>query len=114
MDITSTRIGKYARVSVSGEVDATTSGQLQSALTDLLNDGIDDFTLDLSAVTFLSSSALSVLLQVRKVARTVRIEPGNRLVQRILELTELTSLFNEEQTGDEVPTKEGMQRPVTR
>jgi anti-sigma B factor antagonist len=93
MDIASNRNGNSARVSVSGEVDATSSPQLETELIGLVGEGVEHLTLDLQGVTFLSSSGLSALLHARKVAATLQIEKGNNLVDRILDLTDLTATF---------------------
>ena len=94
METTSSRTGNVAHVVVVGEVDAATSPLLESSLVEMVAGGATVVTLDLSGVTFLSSSGLSALLQVNKVAESVIIQTGNRLVERILALTELTQMFS--------------------
>jgi anti-sigma B factor antagonist len=94
MEVTDEQSGNVSRVTVTGEIDASTSPALGSALSVIVAGGADHLVLDLSGVTFLSSSGLSALLQVRSLARSVRVEPGNELVDRLLALTDLTAAFS--------------------
>lgn len=82
-----------ATVFVAGEVDYGTASQLRSSLVDLAHDGVDA-VVDLTGVTFIDSTGLSVLVQTKQ-----RFEStGNRLsvtgaqprVARVLELSGLT------------------------
>jgi anti-sigma B factor antagonist len=81
-----------ATVVVSGEIDVASSPTVGEALSQaVLADGADAVLVDLSAVRFLDSSGISVLLKGRRLAgeRAVsyRVTGANDMVRRILELT---------------------------
>ena len=85
---------------VAGEVDSLTAPDLQAALDSALADpACRQLRLDLSAVTFMSSAGLSVLIVTRERTRTSTVElqlvglAGNRAVRRPLELTGMLDLF---------------------
>ena len=85
------------RLEVAGELDLAASSTLRAALADLA-DGDGDVTVDLSAVTFIDSTALSVLVH----AHTESAAAGGRLivtnpspvVVRILHLAGLFTLLD--------------------
>ena len=56
-------------VDVRGEVDVTGAATLGDVLRDLAAEGVHDLVLDLSAVTFLDSTGLSVLVAARNRCR---------------------------------------------
>jgi anti-sigma B factor antagonist len=85
------------RLDVAGELDLAASSSLRAALAELA-DGGHDVTLDLSAVTFIDSTALSVLVD----AHTKLAAAGGRLmvtdpslvVVRVLHLAGLFTLLD--------------------
>lgn len=83
-------------LSVSGEIDLTTSATLKSELSRLLGLGYRRFVLDLSAVRFMDSTGLSVLIGFQKAIPAEAVlacaapPPG---VVRLLALTGLQSRF---------------------
>ena len=86
-------------LTIVGEVDAHTCGRLKAALDELLGatEGEPDVVVDMTAVTFLDSSGLRVLIGAYKEAE----ERGGRLrlrspsdgVVRLLEITGLADRF---------------------
>jgi anti-sigma B factor antagonist len=77
------------RIDVAGELDLAASGALRAALGGYV-DGGGDVTVDLSAVTFLDSTALTVLIQANTLlsasgARLIVAEPSP-VVVRVLHL----------------------------
>lgn len=79
-----------------GELDITSAGALQERLTSIVENG--NLRVDMSSVEFVDSSGLGALVQLHNLAT----DRGNRLelhgvperVQRLLEITKLTELFN--------------------
>lgn len=60
--------GAVTRVLCAGEVDASTSDELDKALSALLARGKERIVLDLTGVSYMASRGLGVLLKARKVA----------------------------------------------
>ena len=91
------------RLEVAGELDLAASSTLRAALAELA-DGGGDVTLDLSAVTFIDSTALSVLVH----RHTEMAAAGGRLivtnpspvVVRILHLAGLFTLLDIEGSAE--------------
>ena len=86
----------YRGCRLAGEIDFTSSGPIQSTLLSLILPGGGAVVADLSAVTFLDSSGLGVLVQAHRTA----VERGNRLVvvasppvRKLLRLTGLDSVL---------------------
>lgn len=81
---------------VMGELDTLTSPQLQSRMSRQLAD-VDRLVVDLTAVTFLGSAGLAVLVAAKAESdeRGCRLllVPGSRVVERALEATGLLHLF---------------------
>jgi anti-sigma B factor antagonist len=84
-------------LSVEGELDLASAPSLKWALTDILDAGHDRVVVDLSLVTFIDSTALGVLVGVKK-----NLSPGAKLaitcthpdVLNIFELTGLDATFD--------------------
>ncbi len=86
------RDGGVATVVVSGEVDTATGPTVDKAIQEALTtDGVDTVRVDLSAVRFLDSSGISLLLKGRRVAddRAVsyQVTDAHGTVLRVLQLS---------------------------
>src|SRR5215212_9572688 len=96
----------YRGCRLSGEVDFTSSGPIQSTLLSLILPGGGVVVADLSAVTFLDSSGLGVLVQAHRTA----VARDNRLVvvasPPVRKLLRLTGLDTVLETYDELPEAE--------
>jgi len=97
-DIKSKCEGDSVIVAVAGEIDLSTADQLDGAIRDAEETEISRIVVDLSALSFIDSTGLAVLLEAIK--RTRR--DGNRLsfvrskheaVTRLLALTDTTEMF---------------------
>lgn len=94
------RSGSHVVIEVGGEVDMLTSPQLRAAVLDQLNDtsGVELVVLDLDAVTFLGTSGLAALIEVREAAHMsgvgLRLACTARRVLRPLTIAGLVSLFD--------------------
>ena len=89
--------GPDARVlHVVGEVDTLTAPVLRTRLDEHLAE-VGLLVLDLTAVTFLGSAGLAVLVGAKdeadRVGHKLRLVPGSRIVVRALEATGLLTLF---------------------
>ena len=86
----------HALLVVEGEIDTLTAGSLERALTELLEDTSEVLVIDLSAVTFLASSGLAVLIRAAHQAgeRRLRLVSTARAVRRPMEITGSDQLFD--------------------
>jgi anti-sigma B factor antagonist len=87
----------YRGCRLTGEIDFTSSGPIQSTLLSMILPGGGAVVADLSGVTFLDSSGLGVLVQAHRTA----VERDNRLVvvasppvRKLLRLTGLDSVLD--------------------
>jgi len=93
-------------IAVGGEVDMLTSPQLRSAVLEQFTEsaGVDLVVLDLDAVTFLGTSGLAVLIEVREAAHAagveLRLACTARRVMRPLTIAGLVPLFDIHDTLD--------------
>jgi len=87
-----------AVIALSGEVDVYTSPRLKQEMVDLLNRGTVKLVVDLSAVEYLDSTGLGVLIGGLKRARErdgdLRLICDNLRILRIFEITGLTKIFD--------------------
>lgn len=81
-------------VFASGEVDYGSASRLRSVLVDLAHQHDTDVVVDLSAVTFIDSTALSVLVQAKQrfesAGQRMWVIGAQPRVARVLELSGLT------------------------
>jgi anti-sigma B factor antagonist len=93
-------------IEVGGEVDMLTSPQLRSAVLDQFEQGkgVELVVLDLDGVTFLGTSGLAVLIEVREAAHAagveLRLACTARRVLRPLTIAGLIPLFDIHDTLD--------------
>lgn len=98
-DVSSARLeGGAGVVKVSGEVDMYTAPQLKKELLDLLDKGVTRVVVDLSAVTFIDSTALGVLIggvrRAHAADGAMALVVTGRPVQRVLSITGLDRVFS--------------------
>ncbi len=91
-------LGETARVLVvSGEVDVASADDLLPAAEPCLVSGASELRVDLGAVTFIDSSGLGALVQLRNAAarhdQQVVLENVPASVRRLLEITGLTEIL---------------------
>jgi anti-sigma B factor antagonist len=101
----------YRGCRLSGEIDFTSSGAVQSTLLSMIMPGGGAVVVDLSGVTFLDSSGLGVLVQAHRTA----VERSNQLVvvasppvRKLLRLTGLDTVLD---TYDELSAAEAALSP---
>jgi anti-anti-sigma factor len=99
------RRGAVCLVSPHGRIGETESHPFERELLALVDQGATQIIVDLSDVSFVTSSCLGALMVVHKRVRPqggyVRLAAPQPLVQRILEITKLTRLFGNYRTTRE-------------
>lgn len=85
---------------VSGELDLTAAPVLREQLLAAITDGHDDVVLDLSGVTFVDSSGLSVIITAYKRLQAeggrLRVAGASGLVRSVLDVTGLGRILGED------------------
>lgn len=94
-------------ITVDGEIDLSTSGQLDDAVVESLGQQTSHLTLDLSKVTFLDSSGLGVIVKALKRAKEAGtafdVVASNDRVLKVFKLTGLDAVVEIYSTLDGVP-----------
>ena len=97
-------VGSMGLVALSGEIDIYTAPRFRECMIELLDAGVDRLVVDLSAVTFIDSTALGVLIggvrRVRAVGGAMTLVVTSRPVQRVLSITGLDRVFDLHATRD--------------
>jgi len=93
-------------IAVSGEIDLSTSGELDSAVVAALQNETEHLTLDFSEVSFLDSSGLGVVVKALKRAKEANtlfdLVSANERVLKVFSLTGLDTLISIYATLDAV------------
>ncbi|WP_314408733.1 anti-sigma factor antagonist [Streptomyces sp. DSM 40484] len=91
------RTGERITVVATGEIDMDTCPALRHTLGEALAESVRGVDLDLAGVDFCDCSGLNVLLLVRRRAsadgKTVAVRSASRAVERLLTLSDTSSLF---------------------
>ena len=89
-----------ATVSVSGEVDVYTAPQLRDRLYSVIADGARLVVLDVSAMTFIDSTGLGVIVgalkRLREADGDLTLRSPSRSTRKVLEITGLFRILNVE------------------
>ena len=78
---------------VRGDIDASTSAALTAAVDDLASASDGPLVIDLSKVTFMDSSGLSVLINAHQRGFTIVVRQPSEVVRRVVELTGLEAVL---------------------
>src|SRR5688572_10106543 len=106
LQVSTSRRGSFAVLTVVGEVDLDTAGTLADEVSTALGDGATHLVVDLGGVTFFDSSGIKVLVSTRK--RTQQSGQGlslvavPRVVMRVLTVTALDTAFAIHDSVDDV------------
>ena len=96
--VTSERVGDAGVLIVSGEVDIFTAPQLKERLVEQFDAGVTRLVVDLTAVTFIDSTALGVLIggvrRVNGAGGVMALVVDSRPVERVLGITGLDRVFS--------------------
>jgi anti-sigma B factor antagonist len=120
LDVTARPAGEFTVLAVSGEIDMDSAPQLREKVLEQISDGTPRLIIDMSGVTFMDSSGLSVLVAALK--RVSDNEGELRLVvtrertMKLFRITSLDSVFSihgsEQDAVDGVPLAEGISLPT--
>ncbi len=98
MEINQKIINNIPVLTVSGRIDAATSKDLESALTDLIEKNNRTIVIDLAGVEYISSVGLRVMLaalkKVRPMQGDVILTGLQPFVKEVFEITGFTKLFS--------------------
>ncbi len=104
-DITDRTIGTVPVAAVSGEIDVATAPALRERLQELIGERSPTVVVDLSAVSFLDSTALGVLVGAHKRCREssgqLRLVITEPRILKVFEITGLTEIFPIFKTADD-------------
>ncbi len=105
LTLSTTLRGNATVVSVGGEIDLGTAGELGDHLVSAMEHSGTDLVLDLANVSFMDSTGLKVLLATRKRAQLVggqlALAAAGRSVRKVLSVTGLDQTFQIADTVDE-------------
>jgi anti-sigma B factor antagonist len=91
-------------IAVTGEIHVTTAPEFSKQLNDAIAEGVTGVVIDMSAVEFIDSTGLSVLLNgLRRVTRNdgrLSLVITNPTVLRLFEITKLDSTFDIQPTRE--------------
>ena len=95
MTITKKQNGTSLEIALEGRLDTMTAPELEAELSKSLN-GISDLTLDFSALEYISSAGLRVLLSSHKAMMSkggMKIVHVNDVVQEVFEVTGFSDIL---------------------
>ena len=97
MEIKTTKNDQSVNIALTGRLDTNTSHELEEELNTAL-DGVNELTFDLTALDYISSAGLRVLLSAQKkmneVQGSMKVTGANKDVQEIFDVTGFSSIFN--------------------
>ena len=99
MTIQKTQDGEKLTIALEGRLDTTTAPQLEGELRSAVN-GISELVFDFSALEYVSSAGLRVLLSAQKVMNkqgSMVIRNVNSAIMDVLELTGFVDILNIEE-----------------
>lgn len=98
IDITKSATGQGMRLSITGEVDVSNASTLREALNQELDEGTGDIAVDISAVPYIDSTGIGVLVgaahRASELGRSLSVERPQRNVARVLSLLGVSSELN--------------------
>ena len=84
-------------LAISGQIDSSTSAELEKRLTELLDGGVKEFILDFNNVDYISSAGLRVLVKAMKEIKHLQgkmcIRAVKDYIMEVFEISGLTSFF---------------------
>jgi anti-sigma B factor antagonist len=97
LDLETTTTGSATVVSLRGEIDVYTAPRLRQTLIDLIGGGATDLVVDMSAVDFLDSTGLGVLVgglkRVKAKDGMLKLVVSQEKILKIFDITGLTKVF---------------------
>lgn len=96
--VTGERVGETVLLHLHGELDMATTPALDQALTTVLGDEAGELVVDLSCLTFLDSTGISMLLsavqRAKEAGKGFRVRSPNRPVRKALHLTGVEDILS--------------------
>lgn len=90
--------GGVFTVSIEGNVDTNSAPDVKSGLDELINSGANKIVIDLTAMDYISSAGLRVLLlvgkQLKGTAGELRLSGMNESVRDVFDISGFSSIFN--------------------
>jgi anti-anti-sigma factor len=80
-------------VTLSGELDSSNAAALEAALEPITATGVAQLVFDLSALRFMDSAGIAVLLGAAAKVEAVHLRDPTPIVRRVIELTGLTNVL---------------------
>lgn len=96
MKITHTKEAEKLTVALEGRLDTITAPELETALTTLL-EGVKELVLDMSALEYISSAGLRVVLKAQKVMfaqGSMTVVGANESILEVFEITGFADILN--------------------
>ena len=96
MTICSNQNGSSLTIALEGRLDTTTAPQLEKSIKESL-DGVNDLTLDLEKLEYISSAGLRVLLSAHKAMTRkggMKVTNVGEIVQEVFEVTGFADILN--------------------
>ena len=97
LEIASGRLGSACLVTLTGEVDVYTAPELRKRLIEAVDTGSGSLVVDMSAVDFIDSSGLGVLVSILKrvseQGQTMTIVSDREIVLKVFNITCLDRVF---------------------
>ena len=91
MELSIDRLSAYCLIQITGDIDTTTSPNLQDALLKELNEGASNFIVDMANVRYISSMGLRVFLSHLKKLQSINgrllLSGANKLVTDVFEMS---------------------------
>jgi anti-sigma B factor antagonist len=81
-------------VSLSGELDLTNAGRVQSVIQDMIAAGTGRLVVEMSGLEFMDSSGLALFASVARRVPEVELRDPSPIVRRLIELTGLAEILN--------------------
>ncbi len=98
MEITKKVDGNTTMISLKGRLDTITSGQLESEMKNVLQEGLSNLVFDFSELDYISSSGLRVMLTTQKkvdeIEAKMKITNVNEFVRGVFEATGFTRIMD--------------------
>ena len=97
MKIEKTEAGQTSLITITGDVNLDTSRELRTTILETISAAVEGVALDLSAVRYMDSSGVAILVEGLRTARDTDktftlVSPSPR-VMKVLELTRLDTVF---------------------
>lgn len=97
MDIKKSKTGNTINIALSGRLDTVTSGQLSRELDPVLQGGAVNLVFDFSALEYISSAGLRVLLAAQKkinaLGTEMEITGANDTVKEVFDITGFSNII---------------------